>query len=406
MKKQPVASINSEKKPKNSAGIIKKQRRSENSREPEKTISWESVFRAIGTPVLILSPDYTILAANDTILRLTGKTETELRNMKCWEVFHGHDAKCPPQGCPMEKLLISKKHETADMKVSLDSGCYLVSCTPVFDKRGVLTTIIHIATNITGTKKIEREHEILIKDLAQKNDELERFTYTVSHDLQSPLTTIRGFASLVEEDIRKNDKANVARDLERINKAAQKMETLLQHLLTLSRIGRIANPPENAPFVEIAQEAVELLHANLHVRHVKVTIDPGMPSVNVDRIRMREAIINLIDNAIKFMGDQSHPEIHIGTRYVEGSPVFFVRDNGIGIELKNYGQIFNLFEKLDDKKEGSGAGLAIVKRIIEVHGGKIWVESKGNGNGCTFLFTLPALVTDKRDMYNKANRGE
>jgi len=253
--------------------------------------------------------------------------------------------------------------------------------------------------DITLRKQLEEQRERLIRELAQKNTELDQFTYTVSHDLKSPLTTIRGFASLMEKDIRKNDRENVVRDLERIDEATQKMEALLQHLLNLSRIGRIVNPPQDVPFAEIAKETVELLDAPLRGRHVKVMIDPDMPTVCVDQVRVREVLTNLVENAIKFMGDQAHPEIHIGFEYDGGSPVFFVRDNGIGIDPGRHERIFRLFEKLDPGKEGSGAGLAIVKRIIEIHGGKIWVESDGNSSGSTFHFTLSPRVSEGTDTH-------
>ncbi|HVP96776.1 ATP-binding protein [Methanoregula sp.] len=260
---------------------------------------------------------------------------------------------------------------------------------------------VAIFTDITGARQAQEQRESLIYELERKNAELERFTYTVSHDLKSPLITIRGFAGLVEEDIRRNDTEGVARDLKRIDAAAQKMETLLQDLLNLSRIGRIVNPPEKVPFTEIAHEAVELLNAPIKKREVNVTIDPDMPVISVDRGRIREVVTNLVENAIKFMDDQQHPEIHIGVQYDGGSPVFFVKDNGIGIDPRYHKRIFNLFEKLDPKKEGSGAGLAIVKRIVELHGGKIWVESEGEGSGSTFRFTLSHPVPGVTDTHNK-----
>ena len=783
MKKKPEPSTPPKKTSKTPAGAKKVPDTRGSPQKVDRVIDWEAVFRLIGTSAMIVAPDHSILAVNDATCRISGKAEHEIRGMKCWEVFHGPDATRPPVGCPMERTLSSGKHETSEMEVSINGGVYLVSCTPVHDKGGAISSIIHIATDITekkeaekraqerekrfrkifenspigmvlvtpdfrffsvnpawvsmtgysekellkmsftdithpdhlagdvehirelaagkipvyatekryirkdrsilwgvirvtairdhegtlryfaaqieditdrkkaeekvrktdallnetqkishiggweyevatgrvvwtdevyriygvgrdfdpgtvstdiqfytprdapiieqafrrcleqgepydlkleliradgrqiwvrtmgkpvlqegkivrvhgnimditelqkaeillreserkyhdlylnsalgifhsslegkfidlnptlanmlgysspeevitsitsiseqlyaepcqyttvttnvvdagringienhyrrrdgtlwygmlyvrivpGTqgrpshyegfveditlrKQLEEQRERLIRELAQKNTELDQFTYTVSHDLKSPLTTIRGFASLMEKDIRKNDRENVVRDLERIDEATQKMEALLQHLLNLSRIGRIVNPPQDMPFAGIAKEAVELLDAPLRGRHVKVTIDPDMPTVCVDHVRVREVLTNLVENAIKFMGDQAHPEIHIGFEYDGGSPVFFVKDNGIGIDPGCHERIFRLFEKLDPGKEGSGAGLAIVKRIIEVHGGKIRVESEGNGSGSTFRFTLSPRVPEVTDMHNK-----
>lgn len=267
------------------------------------------------------------------------------------------------------------------------------------------TSFVGTVEDITRRRRAEQQRESLIKDLEEKNAELERFTYTVSHDLKSPLITIRGFAGLLEEDLKSNGADKIARDLDRIMAATEKMEALLKDLLNLSRIGRIVNPPESVSFTQIAKESVELLDSAIRNRGITIKIDPDMPEVNVDRVRVREALTNLIENAIKFMGDQPGPEICIGLKENGDGPVFFVRDNGIGIEAKYHERIFTLFEKLDAHKDGSGAGLAIVKRIIEVHGGRIWVESAGPGTGSTFFFTLPAPAHGMTGTHNTEKKG-
>jgi len=232
-------------------------------------------------------------------------------------------------------------------------------------------------------RRIEHEREAMYKDLEAKNAELERFTYTVSHDLKSPLVTIGGFLGFIEEDIRKGDFSKTERSMVRIREAAKKMYRLLDELLELSRVGRLANPSVHVAFDELAREAVELAQGELSARQVEVRIEAGLPVVFVDRVRMVEVLQNLIVNATKFMGDQSQPLIEIGMREND----FYVRDNGIGIAPEFHEQIFGLFNKLDQFSEGTGIGLALVKRIIEVHGGTIWVESE-LGKGTTFFFTL------------------
>ena len=238
-------------------------------------------------------------------------------------------------------------------------------------------------------QRIQTEREKIIKELEAKNAELERFTYTVSHDLKSPLITIGGFIGLLEEDARSGNTVKFNRDLERIRDAKDKMHRLLNELLELSRIGRMLNPPTNVPFAQIIDEALILTRGRLMAGHVKVDVSKDLPSVHGDRPRLVEVLQNLIDNAAKFMGEQPHPLIQIGARAQGGEQIFFVRDNGIGIDQAYYGRIFGLFDKLDARSDGTGVGLALVKRIIEVHGGRIWVESEGKGRGSTFLFTLP-----------------
>jgi signal transduction histidine kinase len=238
-------------------------------------------------------------------------------------------------------------------------------------------------------KRVEAERERIIKELEAKNAELEGFTYTVSHDLKSPLITISGFLGLLEADARSGNTEKFKGDLRRINEAAEKMKRLLDELLELSRVGRLMNPPSDTPFTKIVEEALSLTRGRLMIGNIKVDVEKDLPAVQGDRPRLVEVMQNLIDNAAKFMGDQSAPRIEIGMQYRNGEQIFFVKDNGIGIESKYREKVFGLFDKLDPHSEGTGVGLALAKRIVEVHGGRIWVESEGKGKGSLFCFTLP-----------------
>jgi len=242
--------------------------------------------------------------------------------------------------------------------------------------------------DITERKQIEEEREKLIRELEAKNAELERFTYTVSHDLKSPLVTIKGFLGFLKQDFTSQNSERFFSDVDRIGNATTKMDLLLRDLLELSRIGRLINPSEEIPFASIVQEAMEMVHGQLDARRVTVHVEKDLPIVYVDRRRLVEVLQNLIDNATKFMGDRPDPQIEIG-QYGDHAknPIFYVRDNGIGFAPEYCEQVFGLFNKLDPKTEGSGIGLALVKRIIEMHGGRIWVESE-KGKGSTFYFTL------------------
>ena len=239
------------------------------------------------------------------------------------------------------------------------------------------------------------EHETLIAELQEKNAELERFTYTVSHDLKSPLITINGFLGYLEKDSASGSMERVKRDIQRIQDAVNKMYNLLGDLLELSRIGRLMNPPQTISFDKVAQEALEIVHGQLEVNNIAVELESNLPIVYGDRQRLTEVLQNLIENAIKFMGEQPNRRIEIGQRGEEdGKPIFFVKDNGIGISPEYHNRIFGLFDKLDNKTEGTGIGLALVKRIVEYHGGKIWVESEA-GKGATFCFTLAVPDREK-----------
>lgn len=252
---------------------------------------------------------------------------------------------------------------------------------------GRITGSIAAITDLTERIQTELEREKLISELEIKNAELERFTYTVSHDLKSPIVTIGGFLGFLENDLQKENYEKIPHTISRIRKAAIKMEQLLNELLELSRIGRLVNPPKEVPFKELISETLELADGQLRENQVEVKVEAEFPVVYVDRIRIVEVLQNLITNAAKFMGDQKNPTIEIGVKVIEGDNVFFIKDNGIGIAPEFHDRIFGLFNKLDQFAEGTGIGLALVKRIVEVHGGKIWVESE-LGKGATFYFTL------------------
>lgn len=233
------------------------------------------------------------------------------------------------------------------------------------------------------------ERKKLIGELENKNSELERFTYTVSHDLKSPLVTINGFLGFLAQDAASGNTERLKNDIQRIHEAVKKMQNLLNELLELSRIGRVVNPPETVSLNELVREAMSLVVGRVEARQVVVTVQPGLPSVYVDKRRIVEVLQNLLDNGAKYMGQQTQPRIEIGQRGEEaGKPIFYIRDNGIGIAPEFHDRVFGLFNKLDPRSDGTGVGLALVKRIIEVHGGRIWVESD-RGLGCTFCFTLP-----------------
>ena len=139
---------------------------------------------------------------------------------------------------------------------------------------------------------------------------------------------------------------------------------------------------------ELARAVVEQLAGSLAERGVEVEIAPDLPVAWGDRSRLFEVMQNLVENSVKFMGDEPVPRIEVGWRRDDGEPVYTVRDNGIGIAPAYHERVFGLFDRLDPKIDGTGVGLALVKRIIEVHGGRIWIESEGVGHGATFCFVL------------------
>ena len=247
-----------------------------------------------------------------------------------------------------------------------------------------------VMEDITERKQAEAEREIFIKELEDRNAELERFNYTISHELKTPIVTMKGFIGSVGKDLLDGNYERAQKDLLRVSFAVDKMHQTLSGLLELAQIGRVINPPTEIDLNKLVKGVLGIFHEQITTGSTKITILPDLPTVYGDEMRIREVYENLINNAIKHMGDQFSPQIEIGYRKDNDVTILFIKDNGAGIDPRYHIRVFGLFDKLDAKSEGTGVGLTIVKRIVETHGGKIWVESEGLGKGSTFCFTLPS----------------
>ena len=287
-------------------------------------------------------------------------------------------------GFGSEEVAVQSLHEGAVDYISKDH----------LTKEKLLSTI-KVAREIWKRTLAEDEKRRLLEELEAKNKELERFSYTVAHDLKAPLLSIQGFAGVLRRHIEQNEMEEVEGDLTRIENGVTKMNLLLNSTLEYSRVGRVGYPPEDVPFGELVQEALEQTAGEIKSSGVEVSVAEDFPTVHVDRMRMVEVLVNLIGNSMHFMGEQHRPKIDIGHRLDDDKTVFFVRDNGIGIDPEQHKKVFGLFYKVDRSSKGSGAGLAIVKRIIAVHGGRIWIESE-KGKGCSVCFILPTTEEKKK----------
>jgi PAS domain S-box-containing protein len=228
--------------------------------------------------------------------------------------------------------------------------------------------------------------------LKQKNEELEQFVYIVSHDLKSPLITINTFLGMLQEDIADNNTAGVTEDLQFVKEATDRMGHLLSALLQLSRIGRIDSLAQTQTVKKIVDDCLHILAGSLHRRQVEVQVADLPWQLHGDPLHFGQIWQNLIENAVKYMGDQPRPRIEIGAAEQDAGLVFYVRDNGIGIAPEHHQRIFNIFAQLDRNSDGTGLGLALIKKIVTSYQGHIWVESAGEGQGSCFRFTLPMAV--------------
>ena len=276
---------------------------------------------------------------------------------------------------------------------------------PTRDEVGALAeTFNSMVEELAADRRVremaEAEREDLIAELEAKNSELERFAYTVSHDLKSPLVTLHGFLGFLKRDVEEGNRERMTRDMERIRAAAGTMEKLIDDLLELSRAGRELKDGQPVALAELVPEVCELLDGAIKERGVEIVVALDLPVVLGDPTRLRQVFQNLVSNAVCYLGDTREPSIEIGRRTDADSSamrqvLLFVRDNGMGIAPEDQDRVFGLFERLSPQEAtGSGVGLAVAQRVVEAHGGKIWVESEGPGRGATFCFTLP-LATDR-----------
>ncbi|MBI3803082.1 MAG: HAMP domain-containing protein [Nitrospirae bacterium] len=239
------------------------------------------------------------------------------------------------------------------------------------------------------SEELARSHEHLEEQVKARTAELEAFIYTVSHDLKSPVVSMNGMASMMKDQYFEQLDETARHYLDRIIGNANYMEELIQGLLALSRIGRMQERRELIEVKEVIQNVLEILQNQLTKRNIAVSVHAPLPHFMFNPIQLAQIFQNLISNATKFMGDQSHPQIEIGGKESERGVEFYVKDNGIGIDPAYHDKIFAIFQRLQDVNvEGTGVGLPIVKKIVDLNDGKIWVESE-KGKVATFYIWLP-----------------
>jgi light-regulated signal transduction histidine kinase (bacteriophytochrome) len=268
------------------------------------------------------------------------------------------------------------------------------------DHQGRPVAILETSNDITARKRWEEEIQSLNQELTQRsialeasNKELEAFAYSISHDLRAPLRHTAGFAELLRKNAAASLNEKGQRYLTMILEAANRMGTLIDDLLAFSRISRAEAQKSLVDLGQIVKEVVADVRQDTKERNIIWRIDP-LPACYGDRSMLRLALVNLISNAVKFTRTRPQAEIEIGwTDQDRGDAVLFVRDNGVGFDMKYSSKLFGVFQRLhpQDAFEGTGIGLATVQRIVHRHGGRVWAESTVDG-GATFYLSLPTIT--------------
>ncbi|KCZ70657.1 PAS domain S-box [Candidatus Methanoperedens nitroreducens] len=256
------------------------------------------------------------------------------------------------------------------------------------DEAGNITSILSSGEDITERKRAEEERERWTAELARSNAELEQFAYVASHDLQEPLRMISGFTKLLERRYKGRLDRSADEFIAYIVDGAARMQRMIEDLLAYSRVGTRGKPFEPTNFEDIFDQAVANLMITIEENKAQVTHDP-LPTVMADDSQVAQLLQNLISNGIKFRREEP-PRVHVSARRKGNEWFFSVQDNGIGIAPEFFGSLFQLFQRehAANKYPGTGIGLAICRRIVERHGGRIWAESEV-GKGSKFYFTIP-----------------
>ncbi len=229
---------------------------------------------------------------------------------------------------------------------------------------------------------------------------MEQFVYAISHDLKSPLITVKTYLAMLQQDLRNKNLQEIDADMRYISVAADKMDQLLDSLQHYSRISKNEGSPQTRSAKQLVADCLTALAGILKQKDVQAVVNDMPYSLHGDLLHFSQIWQNLIENAVKYSGNQALLRTEIGATQEGQDVVFYVRDNGMGIAPEHRERIFNLFSQLNPNSDGSGLGLALVKKIVNLYRGSIWVESAGEGKGSCFMFTLPgALVKDDKEIW-------
>jgi PAS domain S-box-containing protein len=364
-----------------------------------------SLLEASLDPLVTISPEGKVTDVNQATESVTGVPRAQLIGTDFARYF------TEPQKAEAgyQKVLAEGQVRDYPLTIRHTSGRVtdvLYHATVYRNEAGAVRGVFAAARDITEHKRAEaelaryRDHlEELVKlrtaELARSNEDLEQFAYVASHDLQEPLRAVGGYVKLLQHRFPEKLDAKAREYIAGAADGAERMQRLIADLLAFSRVGTRGGAFAPADLNALLRDALNNLQTSITEAGAKVTSDP-LPSLTVDATQIGQLFQNLIGNAIKFRSERA-PEIHVGACQEKEHWLFWVRDNGIGIEPQYAGRIFQIFQRLHSRKHypGTGIGLAICKKIVERHGGEIRVESEPV-QGSTFYFSIPEISVKKK----------
>ncbi|AUC15475.1 hypothetical protein BTO06_10135 [Tenacibaculum sp. SZ-18] len=328
-----------------------------------------------------LSNEGKILSANKSFVKMTSLDEEEILGKSLRGLFKRERIKDLIQQRNNDRREgKTGSYEFKFINNANEEKILLVSAAPSYSVRGEMTGSIGIILDITNIKKLESQKEALLKTLERRNVELEEYAHIVSHDLKSPLRSISALTSWLKEDYGDKLDRDGAKNIDLIQEVVQKMESLINDILNYSSIKEKSEDLEKVDMYELIQDIKKLIFVP---KHVSINIDENLPLIRADKVRIQQLFQNLISNAVNY-SDKDVAYVNIKYKEKRKHHIFMVEDNGVGIPKEYHEKIFQVFESLGNHKDSTGIGLSIVKKIVDVYDGKIWVESE-EGKGTTFF---------------------
>lgn len=361
---------------------------------------WEATFNATRDSVMLVDKEFRIVQANQSASRFFGKPLGKILGQTTHSLLYGTEL--PPDDCPLIIAKQTNKHEEAEAYLPSKDAWVAVSADPANgdDDEDTAACFVHIIRDITYRKKTEQVLAKLnqdlhktVQELKKSNQELRSFAHVIAHDLKSPL---RGIGSIADRLIRKYADAlddEGKNQLRLLIVRVRRMSEFIDGILRYSEIGHVVAERQD---VDVNTLVAEIIGEIAIPENFEITVEQTLPTMRYERLRLKQVFQNLLSNAVKYM-DKPRAQIRIGCTEESGFWKFSVADNGCGIKEPYLEKIFEIFQTLSsrDKTESTGIGLTIVKKIVELYGGKAWATSK-IGEGSTFFFTLPKTTEMKK----------
>ena len=368
----------------------------------KQTVILQSVLNSMGEGVVVAEENGNFLLFNSAAEEILGIGPTDTAPMEWTQRYNlfmpDQSTPYPADQLPLVRAFRGETVRDVELFVRHPTAGNItisVTATPLKDEEHVQRGGVAVFRDITQRKRADEQIQKLNEGMQERtaaleasNKELEAFTYSVAHDLRAPLRQIDGFSKILLEDLAGQLDPTATRYLNLVREGTGKMDRLVNDLLGLAGVGRQELHRQPTGLNSLVEQVVADLASDIAERQIQWRID-SLPAVKCDPGLMRQVLMNLLSNAVKFTRTQATAVIEIGVRKENGERVFFVRDNGVGFDMKYASKLFGVFQRLHRPQdfEGTGVGLATVQRIIQKHGGRIWVEAEKD-RGAVFYFTL------------------